>query len=91
MTKQWNRSPLPDLNCSPVVGEIKQLLHELAKNAKLELMRGNDQAVKELLEVFLESGDECSKVEKKNVANGERKSPEPPNCKGLPFVKGVTL
>ena len=64
------------MNCSPVVEDLKQLLHEVAKNAKLELMRGNDQAVKELLEVFLESGDEFSKVEKKIVANGEI------SCKG---------
>ena len=70
------KSPLPDLNCSPVVDDLKQLLHDIAKNAKLELMRGNDQAVKELLEALLQPEDEFSKVEKKIVANGEI------SCKG---------
>ena len=48
------KSPLPDLNCSPVVDDLRQLLHDVAKNAKLELMRGNDQAVKEFLEALIE-------------------------------------
>ena len=47
-------SPLPDLNCSLVVDDLRQLLHEVAKNAKLELMRGNDQAVNEFLEALIE-------------------------------------
>ena len=54
LTNQRKWSPLPDLNCSPVVDDLRQLLHEVAKNAKLELMRGNDQAVKEFLEALIE-------------------------------------
>ena len=54
MTNAYRRSPLPDLNCSPVVDDLRQLLHDIAKNAKLELMRGNDQAVKEFLEALIE-------------------------------------
>ena len=52
MQTEW--SPLPDLNCSLVVDDLRLLLHEVAKNAKLELMRGNDQAVKEFLETLIE-------------------------------------
>ena len=52
MQTEW--SPLPDLNCSLVVDDLRQLLHEVAKNAKLELMRGNDQAVNEFLEALIE-------------------------------------
>ena len=48
------KSPLPDLNCSLVVDDLRLLLHEVAKNAKLELMRGNEQAVKEFLEALIE-------------------------------------
>ena len=54
MTNQRKWSPLPDLNCSLVVNELRQLLHDVAKNAKLKLMRGNDQAVKEFLEAIIE-------------------------------------
>ena len=54
LTNAYRRSPLPDLNCSPVVDDLRQLLHDVAKNAKLELMRGNGQAVKELLEALIE-------------------------------------
>ena len=54
LTNQRKWSPLPDLNCSPVVDDLRQLLHEVAKNSKLELMRGNDQAVKEFLEALIE-------------------------------------
>ena len=88
-------SPLPDLNCSLVVDDLRQLLHEVAKNAKLELMRGNDQAVKELLDALLQPEDEFSKVEKKIVANQQN------SCKGSqcnrvdpitnPLNSGVTL
>ena len=52
MQTEW--SPLPDLNCSLVVDDLRQLLHGVAKNAKLELMRGNDQAVNEFLEALIE-------------------------------------
>ena len=51
MQTKW--SPLPDLNCSLVANDLRQLLHDVAKNAKLELMRGNDQAVKEFLDVLI--------------------------------------
>ena len=93
MQTEW--SPLPDLNCSLVVDDLRQLLHEVAKNAKLELMRGNDQAVKELLDALLQPEDEFSKVEKKIVAKQQN------SCKGSqcnrvdpitnPLNSGVTL
>ena len=44
------------MDYSPVVDDLRQLLHDIAKNAKLELMRGNDLAVKEFLEVLIEPG-----------------------------------
>ena len=58
---KWNNqaswSPLPDLNRSQGVSpELLGLLHDLAKNAKLELMRGNDQVVKEFLDVLISGG-----------------------------------
>ena len=91
--RKW--SPLPDLNCSLVVDDLRQLLHEVAKNAKLELMRGNDQAVKELLDALLQPEDKFSKVEKKIVVNQQN------SCKGSqcnrvypitnPLNSGVTL
>ena len=52
-------SPLPDLNRSQRVSpELLGLLHDLAKNAKLELMLGNDQTVKEFLEVLIKPDSE---------------------------------
>ena len=53
--RKW--SPLPDLNCSLVVDNLRLLLHEVATNAKLELMRGNDQAVNEFLDVLIKEVD----------------------------------
>ena len=54
---EW--SPLPDLNRSQGVSpELLGLLHDLAKNAKLELMLGNEQTVKEFLEVLIKSDSE---------------------------------
>jgi hypothetical protein len=44
--------------------DLRSILYELAKNAKLEMKRGNKGAVEELLEVFLEVGEQFSKVEK---------------------------
>ena len=50
-------SPLPDLNRSQGVSpELLGLLHDLAKNAKLELMLGNEHAVKEFLDVLITGG-----------------------------------
>ena len=56
MSKLANRSwsPLPGLNRSRRVSpEVQGLLRDVAKNAKLELMRGNDQVVKEFLVVLI--------------------------------------
>ena len=51
--RSW--SPLPDLNRSQGVSpELLGLLHDLAKNAKMELMRGNDRVVKEFLDVLIQ-------------------------------------
>ena len=44
----------PDLDHNLVVNDLRQLLHDVAKNAKLELMRGNDLVVKEFLEALIE-------------------------------------
>ena len=95
MTNAYRRSPLPDWNYSPVVDDLRQLLHEVAKNAKLELMRGNDEAVKELLEALLQPEDEFLKVEKKIVVN-QQNSCKGPECNRVdpvtnPLNSGVTL
>jgi hypothetical protein len=36
--------------------DLRSILYELAKNAKLEMKRGNKGAVEELLQVFIEQG-----------------------------------
>jgi hypothetical protein len=76
--------------------DLRSILYELAKNAKLEMKRGNKGAVEELLEVFLEVGEQFSKVEKNILENGKRSEPFAKGgkgsapfagfSKGLPFV-----
>ena len=80
-------SPLPDLNRSQGVSpDLLGLLHDLAKNAKREMNRGNSQAVEELLQVFLEIGEEFSTFEKNSLENDKGSEPFEKPCKGLPFV-----
>tara|TARA_Y100000589_G_scaffold189293_1_gene179172 strand:+ start:210 stop:413 length:204 start_codon:yes stop_codon:yes gene_type:complete len=62
------------------------LLHDISKNAKKEMNRGNCQAVEDLLQVFLESGEEFSTFEKNSLENGKGSEPFDKPCKGLPFV-----
>ena len=82
--RKW--SPLPDLNWSPGGSNLRSILCELAKNAKLEMKRGNKGAVEELLQVFIESGEKFSTFEKKFVEKGRGLQPFAGHSKGLPFV-----
>ena len=76
--------------------DLRSILYELAKNAKLEMKRGNKEAVEELLEVFLEVGEQFSKVENNILENGKGSEPFAKGgkgsapfagfSKGLPFV-----
>ena len=50
------------------------------------MKRGNKEAVEELLEVFIESGEKFSKVEKKYVENDKGLEPFAGFSKGLPFA-----
>ena len=48
--------PAPRLELqSGSLNDPRSILYELAKNAKLEMKRGNKGAVEELLQVFIES------------------------------------
>ena len=89
--------PAPRLELqSGSLNDLRSILYELAKNAKLEMKRGNKGAVEELLQVFIESGEKFSTFEKKFVENGERSEPFAKGgkgsapfagfSKGLPFV-----
>ena len=46
--------PAPRLELQSGSMYLRQLLHDVAKKAKLELMRGNNQPVKEFLEALIE-------------------------------------
>ena len=61
--------------------DLRSILYELAKNAKLEMKRGNKEAVEELLEVFIESGEKFSTFEKNILENGEI------SCKGSDSIR----
>ena len=61
--------------------DLRSILYELAKNAKLEMKRGNKEAVEELLEVFIESGEKFSTFEKKCVENDKGVHNEGTLCK----------
>ena len=83
-----NVVPAPRLELeSESLNDLRSILYELAKNAKLEMKRGNKEAVEELLQVFIESGEKFSKVEKKFVANDRGFEPFPKGGKGsVPFA-----
>ena len=79
--------PAPRLELqSGSLNDLRSILCELAKNAKLEMKRGNNGAVEELLQVFIESGEKFSKVEKKYVENDKGLEPFAGFSKGLPFT-----
>ena len=91
------RVPAPRLELeSESRNDLRSILYELAKNAKLEMKRGNKEAVEELLEVFIESGEKFSTFEKNILENGKRSEPFAKGgkgsapfagfSKGLPFV-----
>jgi hypothetical protein len=92
-----NVVPAPRLELeSESRNDLRSILYELAKNAKLEMKRGNKGAVEELLEVFIESGEKFSTFEKNILENGKRSEPFAKGgkgsapfagfSKGLPFV-----
>jgi hypothetical protein len=62
------------------------ILYDLAAKAKLEMKRGNNEAVQDLLQVFLDVGEKFSKVEKKYVENDKGLEPFAGFSKGLPFT-----
>ena len=79
--------PAPRLELqSGSLNELRSILYELAKNAKLEMKRGNNEAVQDLLQVFLDVGAKFSKVEKKYVENDKGLEPFAGFSKGLPFA-----
>ena len=79
--------PAPRLELqSGSLNDLRSILYELAKNAKLEMKRGNKGAVEELLQVFIESGEKFSTFEKKFVENDRGLQPFAGHSKGLPFV-----
>ena len=79
--------PAPRLELqSGSLNELRSILYELAKNAKLEMKRGNNEAVQDLLQVFLDVGEKFSKGEKKYVENDKGLEPFAGFSKGLPFT-----
>jgi len=81
------RVPAPRLELqSGSLNDLRSILCELAKNAKLEMKRGNKGAVEELLQVFIESGEKFSTFEKKCVEKNRGLQPFAEHSKGLPFV-----
>jgi len=68
------------------LNDLRSILCELAKNAKLEMKRGNKGAVEEMLQVFIESGEKFSTFEKKIVEKDRGFQPFAGHSKGLPFV-----
>ena len=65
--------------------DLRFILYELAKNAKLEMKRGNKGAIEELLRVFIESGEKFSTFEKKLVVNDKGSNPLQDIAKGYPL------
>ena len=81
------RVPAPRLELqSGSLNDLRSILCELAKNAQLEMKRGNKGAVEELLQVFIEAGEKFSTFEKKFVENDRGLQPFAGHSKGLPFV-----
>ena len=62
---RWSKLvPAPRLELqSGSLNDLRSILCELAKNANLEMKRGNNEAVEELLQVFIESGEKFSSSE----------------------------
>ena len=89
---RWNLMPTkvvpaPRLELqSGSLNDLRSILCVLAKNAQLEMKRGNKGAVEELLQVFIESGENFSTFEKKFVENDRGLQPFAGHSKGLPFV-----
>jgi len=83
--------PTPRLELqSGSLNDLRSILCELAKNAKLEMKRGNKEAVEELLQVFIESGEKFSTFEKKFVENDRGLQPFARHSKGFPLNMRVT-
>ena len=74
--------PSPRLELqSGSLNDLRSILCELAKNANLEMKRGNKGAVEELLQVFIESGEKFSTFEKNILENGVI------SCKGSDSIR----
>jgi len=71
--------------------DLRSILYELAKNAKLEMKRGNKGAVEELLEVFIESGEMFSTFEKNILENGVISCKGPDSIRVDPITNPLIL
>ena len=71
--------------------DLRSILYELAKNAKLEMKRGNKGAVEELLEVFIESGEKFSTFEKNILENGVISCKGPDSIRVDPITNPLIL
>ena len=79
--------PAPRLELETgIQANLIPILYDLAAKAKLEMKRGNNEAVQDLLQVFLDVGEKFSKVEKKYVENDKGLEPFAGFSKGLPFT-----
>ena len=85
------RVPAPRLELqSESLNDLRSILCELAKNAKLEMKRGNKGAVEELLQIFIESGEKFSTFEKNILENGKGSEPFAKGGKGLASFAGFS-
>ena len=71
--------------------DLRSILYELAKNAKLEMKRGNKGAVEELLQVFIESGEKFSTFEKNILENGVISCKGPDSIRVDPITNPLIL
>jgi hypothetical protein len=86
------RVPAPRLELqSGSLNDLRSILYELAKNAKLEMKRGNKGAVEELLEVFIESGEKFSTFEKNILENGVISCKGPDSIRVDPITNPLIL
>jgi hypothetical protein len=86
------RVPAPRLELqSGSLNDLRSILYELAKNAKLEMKRGNKGAVEELLEVFLEVGEQFSTFEKNILENGVISCKGPDSIRVDPITNPLIL
>ena len=84
--------PAPRLELeSESLNDLRSILCELAKNAKLEMKRGNKGAVEELLEVFIESGEKFSTFEKNILENGVISCKGPDSIRVDPITNPLIL